>query len=211
MKKKIIWGVIVVVVGGLWLYQAFSTGTTPTMKKNYGDSVVQKQLLMEDWKTYTSNMGKFTFKYPANWLMYEGEGINGRMSVRVWNLVSGLEIYELSVVKIENSGKLTAEEFAHDQAKIGLNISAYSVNNNPNVTGMVFDKEYEVQVGNVKGYELYGVLNNKDQKSEYIYLAYGDSMYIISFQTGEENENLSNPVENNATAHQILSTFKFTN
>jgi len=41
------------------------------------------------------------------------------------------------------------------------------------------------------------------------YIARKGRIFVITFPTSKENPNVVNAIENNKTAHQILSTFKF--
>jgi PsbP-like protein len=165
------------------------------------------------WKTYVNNQYGFNFQYPENWQFRSGlvnasgnppkVKVDGSWSfdpfVAVGNPLSGAQDYTLYVFISRNVKKLNALDYARDM-----------ITNAPTdgPGGLKYDRKFQLSVGGQQAYELYNVFDY-DRGNEEIIFAAGSFIYKISFPIADDNSNLSEPKDNNATAHKILSTFKF--
>jgi len=80
-------GIVIIVVvaiilfGGVFAYQYFATKNSqpkivqPTTQNN--QTVGPALSEVEGWKTYTNNKFKYSFKYPADWTVWEADSISG--------------------------------------------------------------------------------------------------------------------------------------
>jgi hypothetical protein len=87
MNKKIIWGVVIVlivVLAGLVVKANFFPDLSKRQVANCCDGSQQKAAMdsmIADWKTYTNEKYGFNFKYPTDWVI---EGGVSDISVGVW-------------------------------------------------------------------------------------------------------------------------------
>lgn len=154
-----------------------------------------------DWQTYRNDKYEFELKYPESWQLSEMNLDSGdNPFIVLGNPLEGLQVYPIYIFIHQNNENLSPEAFVN-------NLLAEAPKEGPG--GIIFEDKYPVTAGNLQGYELYKVFAF-DKHEERVYLGNGKFIYQISYPVAEDNPNLSSPTDNNKTAKQILSTFKFT-
>lgn len=174
------------------------------------------QTELKDWKTYTNSEYGFSFQYPSTWefsdtglknTLGQGPATNADGTwnfapfVVIGNPLSGQQAYSLYVFVQANPKKLSASDYVS-------NLIQNAPQDGPG--GLHFKNSFDLTVNSIPAYEL-DHLFAYDESNESIFLTNGDKAYNIQFQVADENSNIANPKENNAIAHKILATFKFTN
>ena len=167
------------------------------------------------WQTYRNEEYGFEFQYPPNWEFSVG-GLKNTLGedpklesdgtwsfnpfVAVGNPLGGKAVYPVYFFVMKNPKKLSVETYVND-------LVASAPKEGPG--GIRYEKEFSLSINNQPAYELYGEFNY-DRSDESVFFTNTDKAYLIQFPVvDEENTNISNSKTNNATAHQILSTFKF--
>jgi len=188
-----------------------STATQSLTADIPGSSAV----LTAGWKTYTNQQYGFSLKYPSDWDL-RTDGLKNTLGstssmpfIALGHPLSGMADYTLFIYIFSNPKSLSSKDYV--QAMIARAKQADDLaqqNGDAPDSAPRFDKEYAVTVNSYPGYELYNVFEY-DRGGEQIYVANNQEVVKFDFAVAEANQNLSSPVENNAIAHRILSTFSF--
>ncbi|KKT41258.1 MAG: hypothetical protein UW30_C0010G0014 [Candidatus Giovannonibacteria bacterium GW2011_GWA2_44_13b] len=211
----IVLAVLAIVGGGYFYYQKNIKlqENAPTGKSQVQDfekntektTPTNSQIDTSTWKTYRNEKYGFEVKYPSNWQISERnmEGLNP--FVVLGNPLEGLKVFVIYIFFKPNPNKLSSEDYVSgvldksdkefQKTGIGVNLNEYR-------------PEPIVINSGITGYRLNGVFLF-DHSAELIYFTRDVNAYNVSFPVAEENTNLFDPAENNKTARQILSTFKF--
>jgi hypothetical protein len=165
---------------------------------------IQKQVDTSSWKTYRNEKYGFEFTYPENWQLSVSGLEQTYPYIGLGNPIEGLQWFYVRISILPNPERMNAESFAknvmkgshEDFEKSGIGVDLSKVEN------------YPVLINDNMGYTFPSVFEY-DQRSEHIFFANNTNIYQIVFPIAQENPNLSQPIENNAIVHKILSTFKF--
>ena len=156
------------------------------------------------WKSFVSNDLGVSLKYPADWKV---NGALGEQTLlRIGHPLSGMVIYDMTVEIQDNPQGLSPSAFV---AQMLADDAAEDVKNgaptaSPPITPS-FDHQFNLAVSDISAYELYRVFRF-DEHTEQIYVQHGTTMIVFEFPVAEANPNLSEPVANNAVAHEIVNT-----
>ncbi|MDP2926833.1 MAG: peptidylprolyl isomerase [bacterium] len=196
--------VLVVLAIGYWFWQnrSFNPVISPTPSATPAESSSEASPNeTADWKVFRSEVYGYEIKYPLEWDYNTDQEDPGLY----WlvHTVNTLEPYWLSLRVFDNPKKLSSKQWVEEI------LSENQKANEPDGPGIIRYKEArELTIAGRPAYELYGVMAD-DRNDEWIYLAKGDKLYYFNLPVGEENPNLSNPVENNKIGQQIISSLKF--
>ncbi|MDE2019490.1 MAG: hypothetical protein KGJ13_04030 [Patescibacteria group bacterium] len=161
-----------------------------------------------DWKTFTSSLFNFSFKYPADWQKSNDPLNNVNPHVFFGHPLNGTTTYSLKLFIYDNPKNLSAADYvaqmlADDRAQDASNSANGSA---PRLTPQ-FSKQFALTVGQVPAYELYDVFEF-DHQAEQVYVRQGKKVILFDFPMPSENPNIANPAENNVIAHQILDSLQ---
>jgi hypothetical protein len=161
---------------------------------------------MSSWKTYTSTVFGFSFKYPPNWRSSGDPLTVVNPHIFFGNPLNGTTTYTLKVFVYDNPLGLAPADFV--RAMIASDTAADASNSAGGPAPQLapqFDQAYTTTVAQYPAYELYNVFEYYEN-AEQIYVQQGKQMLVFDFPVADENPNIANAALNNAMAHAILGT-----
>lgn len=166
---------------------------------------------VSDWNTYHNDTYGFSVEYPPEWTVNTNGLAAATPFLTLGNPLSGIKTYALQIFIENNADSLSSGEYVHALLAADRAADAASGADNglaPRETPQ-FTKAYVLTADGYSAYELYDVFEF-DRNAERVYVAHGNETLRFDFPVAEENPNLSLPVANNGTAHEIMDTLIFT-
>jgi len=179
-----------------------------------GDAIAAQQegvtVQTADWTTYESAAYGFTVRYPAAWQL-DDSGLAADVPwVAIGNPLTGTKTYVVRISIMNNTSSLSSGEYVHAMlaADRAADAASGADKNRAPATTPQFERTELGYVGLTETYELYGVFEF-DHRAEQVYVAHEGEVLRFDFPIPQENPNISLPVANSQTAHQIVDTLTF--